>query len=148
METAIVNNHNQEIDPYVQDLVLSFEKAYGNLMKALIAWEVAPREFTKKLDDHKAYPFNGSFDEVVYEIGSWVLELKQILDDHYKKQFEPTMTVGDLRKIIKDIDDDIQVVIGNNNDWYSNIPTYEYPDGENYSALTLNMGVDCNTRQF
>jgi hypothetical protein len=142
-----MSKYNQEIDPFVEDLVLSFEKAYGNLMKALIAWEVAPREFVEKLDDHKAYPFTSSFDEVVYDIGAWVLELQQILNDHYKKQFNPTMTVGDLRKIIEGMDDNIQVVIGTN-DWYSNIPTYNYPDGDSYSALTLNMGVDCDTRQF
>lgn len=143
-----VSLNNQEIDPIVEDLVMSFEKAYGNLMKALIAWEVAPREFVSKLDDNPRYPFQESFDEVVYSVGQWILELQKILKNQYRKDFEPTMTVGDMRSIIEGMDDNIQIVIGNKDGWYSNIPNYEYPDGENYSALTLNVGNDCSTYQF
>lgn len=141
------NHYNRVTNPYVQDLMLSFEKTYGSLVTALINWEVVPKDFEKKINGNPNYPFQESLDEVVASVGQWVLELKKVVDDYYKC-FDPTMTVGDLRKIIKDMDDSIQIVIGNPDGWYNNIESYEYPDGENYVALTLNMGDECHTRQF
>lgn len=139
---------NNEIDPVINDVVLNFEKAYSHLYSACVAWELSPNDFSVKLNRCQKYPFQGSLDEVVYSIGEYILELKEALEQYKTQKFEPTMTVGDLRKIISGMDDGIQIVLGNSNGWFNNIDSYEYPDGENYVALTLNIGDESNTRQF
>lgn len=146
-ELEIVGLNERLVDPTISKMAESFEKAYDNLMNALISWELVPRDFAIKLDDHKDYPFNESFDEVVHSVGQWVLSLRQIVKDHYNT-YNPTLKVGNLRKIISVLDDEVQIVIGNPDGWFNNIESYEFPDGENYVALTFNMGDSCNTRQF
>jgi hypothetical protein len=146
-DLEIIGLDEKIVDPAISRMVNSFEEAYDNLMNALISWELTPRDFSIKLDDHENYPFEQSFDEVVYSVGQWVLSLRELVKGHYSS-YSPTMKVKDLKRVISNLDDNTQIVIGNPDGWYNNIESYEFPDGENYIALTFNMGESCNTRQF
>jgi hypothetical protein len=110
-------------------------------------WEKLPISLQDKLNNTDAYPFDKSLDEVAYSVAAWCQKMEEVIHEYRENMFNPTIKVGDLKKLLSSIDDDVQVVIGSN-DWFNNITMYHYPDGENYVALTLELGEECNTRQF
>ena len=88
------------------------------------------------------YPFTGSFDE-------WLtnLEKKFMLKTD---EFKPTIMVKDLKAILNELDDDIQIVIRDEkSDWWLNIESLELPDEDNGSfTLTFYPKDNFDNRQF
>lgn len=95
------------------------------------------------------YPFTGSFDEWVYYYSEWLdrLEKKFSLKTD---NFKPTIMVKDLKAILNELDDDVQIVIRDEKcDWWLNIESLELPDEDNGSfTLTFNPKDNFDNRQF
>lgn len=95
------------------------------------------------------YPFTGSFDEWVYYFDEWLTNLEKKFslktDD-----FKPTIMVKDLKAILNELDDDIQIVIRDEkSDWWLNIESLELPDEDNGSfTLTFYPTDNFDNRQF
>lgn len=128
-----------------------FIDAVGNLwtplMKLTMAWEQLSVEDNSETSVN--YPFTGSFDEWIYEYANWMNHLieKFLVQTN---NFQPTITVKQLKTILNQIDDDIQIVVANQDkSWWLNIDSVELPDEDNGSfTLTFHTRNDFDTRQF
>ena len=128
-----------------------FITAAGNLWKPLMeltmAWEKLSQEDSGETGDN--YPFQGSFDEWIYEYANWFDKLAEKfslqIDD-----FEPTITVKQLKEILNVIDDDTQIVVKDEkNDWWLNIHEVQLPDEDDGNfTLTFYTKNNFDTRQF
>lgn len=111
-------------------------------------WDDMPDDFIDQISTMDSeYPFDMCLEEKTYEVGVWLNDFKdQIVK--YRRKNSPTLTVGELKEIIKDLDDYEQVVIGGE-ECYWNINEYHVPneDGE-YVALTFDTGSEVDPRQF
>lgn len=128
-----------------------FIQAAGALWEPIMnlthAWEKLSTEDNGKTSEK--YPFNGSFDEWIYEYATWFDNLSENFTLK-TKGFKPTITVKELKEILNTVDDDIQVVVSDSrNVWWLNIIEVELPDEDNGSyTLTFHTKDDFDTRQF
>ena len=128
-----------------------FIEAAQELWKPIINLTTAWENLSSKDNGETAvnYPFNGSFDEWIYEYSEWLNKLSEkfLLQT---EDFEPTIMVKDLKAILNELDDDIQIVVSNQNrSWWFNIGSVELPDEDNGSfTLTFHTKNDFDTRQF
>lgn len=128
-----------------------FIQAAGALWEPIMnlthAWEKLSTEDNGQTSEK--YPFNGSFDEWIYEYATWFDNLSEKFRLK-TKDFRPTITVKELKEILNTVDDDIQVVVSDSkNVWWLNIIEVELPDEDNGSyTLTFHTKDDFDTRQF
>lgn len=117
------------------------------LFKILLAYD----DITDKDNENTSenYPFVGSFDEWICEYDNWIETLKGNFFPE-SKTYKPTITVKDLKAILNEMDDDIQIVIRDEkSDWWLNIESLELPDEDNGNlTLTFNPKDDFDNRQF
>lgn len=67
----------------------------------------------------------------------------------FKKTRKGILTVGQLIKVLEDLDKSTQVVIGDLDGWYNNIDGFHIPSEDNgYLALTFTQGEPVNPLQF
>lgn len=95
------------------------------------------------------YPFTGSFDEWIHSYCEWLDKL----DEKFSIQtegFSPTITVKDLKSILNQLDDDIQIVIRDEkSDWWLNIQSLEIPnEDDGCFTVTFNPTDNFDNRQF
>jgi hypothetical protein len=123
------------------------QKLYTPFMVLTTAWQELSNEDNGETSI--GYPFTGSFDEWVYYYSEWLdkLEKKFSLKTD---NFEPTIMVKDLKAILAELDDDVQIVIKDEKcDWWLNIESLDLPDEENGSfTLTFNPKDNFDNRQF
>ena len=128
-----------------------FIKAAGNLwtplMELTMAWEKLSNEDNGETSVN--YPFNGSFDEWTYEYANWFDKLSEKFRLQ-TDEFNPTITVKQLKEILNAIDDDTQIVVKDkNNDWWLNIDEVQLPDEDDGNfTLTFYTKDNFDTRQF
>lgn len=117
------------------------------LMKLTMAWEQLSAEDNGETSVN--YPFTGSFDEWIYEYANWMNNLieKFLLQTN---NFQPTITVKQLKAILNQIDDDTQIVVSNQDkSWWLNITEVEMPnEDDGMFTLTLHTKDNFDTRQF
>jgi len=117
------------------------------LMKLTMAWEQLSAEDNGETSVD--YPFTGSFDEWIYEYANWMNNLSEkfLLQT---TNFQPTITVKQLKEILKNVDDDIQIVVSDKDkDWWLNIDEVQLPDEDNGCfTLTFHTKDNFDTRQF
>ncbi len=71
-------------------------------------------------------------------------------DEHgFTKTRKGILTVGQLIKVLEDLDKSTQIVIGDLDGWYNNIEGFHKPSEDNgYLALTFTQGEPVNPLQF
>lgn len=93
-------------------------------------------------------PFNMSFDEFFAQYQQWY----GVLEDNFLKTeyvYSPTVTVGELKEVIKYIPDETQVVVyDEKNDWWLNVETIDLPDNDGMFTVTFNTVNTFDPRQF
>lgn len=92
------------------------------------------------------YPFGSSYDEWLYEYDCWLDKLvhswtRKVLD------YQPTVTVGELKNVLSAYNDGVQIVIGTDN-WYKNIESVQLPNNDDTFTIILYPGKDFDTRQI
>lgn len=129
-----------------QNFISKAKIARENLYNLLTAYECIDSDDNEITSDN--YPFTYSFDEWICEYDNWI----ETLETHWfpeNRKFYPTLTVGDLKKIIKDMDDSTHVVIRDDkNDWWLNVGSLDVPIEDELFTLTLNPKDNFDTRQF
>lgn len=131
-------NNKQIRDNFIKTLHI-VRKELFNLVLAYESLNDEDNEQTAK-----DYPFVGSYDEWFYEFCHWVENLEK---EWSMIGFEPTITVGDLKKILNNLHDSRQIVLGTK-DWYTNIQRVQLPDDESTFTLTLITGSEFDTCQL
>ena len=128
-----------------------FIKAAGSLWEPIMnlthAWEKLSHEDNDETGEQ--YPFNGSFDEWIYEYANWFDKLSEKFRLQ-TDEFHPTITVKQLKEILNVIDDDTQIVVSNKDrNWWLNIDEVQLPDEDDGNfTLTFHTKDDFDTRQF
>lgn len=120
------------------------EMAKPFLWKLLNAYEDLSDEDNDSTS--KNYPFGSSYDEWLFEYAAWVSQLEE---EWFPKPvgFKPTLTVGDLKKILNGYSDDRQIVLAKDG-WYQNIGALEFPDDYQTYTLTLHLGSEFDAFQL
>lgn len=89
-----------------RNFISQLDKAYTELYKLSIDWEdLDPKDAEAVCDK---YPLQDSFDDWVYEFGVWVNSVKTKFNS---TEFNPTATVGELKRFLSRFTDDVQIVI-------------------------------------
>lgn len=121
--------------------------ARESLYHLLIAYEYL--DYEDNGSTAEKYPFDGSFDEWICEYDTWIetLENNWFIEN---KKYYPTLTVGDLKKVLEKIEDDTTHVVirDDKNDWWLNIESLEIPRGEELFTLTFYPKDNFDNRQF
>lgn len=94
------------------------------------------------------YPFEGSYDEWLCEYDNWI----ETLENNWfpeRRTFYPTITVGDLKTMFENVDDDTQICIWDEKSaWWLNISSLTFPDQKDTFTIVLNPKDNFDTRQF
>lgn len=132
--------------PERSEFIENLENAYSSFAKILFSWEKLSNGDSQLICD--GYPFAGSFDEWLAEYREW-MEKVQNLFEKRTMEFSPTISVGDLKKILESFDDDIQIVVYDEKKyWWNNITSVELPDGETMYTITFHTSGEFDTRQI
>lgn len=139
-------NYQQKIKTRKEFLDQLF-KIGEEFYKLLLIWEKLDSEENGMTSE--LIPFNESFDEFYHNWYGWARHLVEKMDIK-TDDFSPTTTVGDLKKIIEVLDDDVQLVIAKPDEdgWWLNIDEVELPDNEGMFTLTLHTKNNFDPRQF
>ena len=128
-----------------KEFIEAAHQLWRPIMNLTMAWENLSSDDNGETSVD--YPFNGSFDEWIYQYAAWVDQLeKNFLPK--TQEFKPTITVKDMKQILSVLDDDTQIVISDKeNHWWINIKEVELPS-EGIFTLILHPKNDFDTRQF
>ena len=137
------NQYTEEQMAFINAIVDIYPKLYT----ALLAWENLTEEDNGLTSEKN--PFGMSFDEWMAEYLCWVGHMRKVFSSRFIS-YSPTLTVGDLKKIIESINDDTQIVVADQKeDWWLNIAQVEIPDEEDgMFTLTFHTKNTFDTRQF
>lgn len=126
----------------------NFIKSVNNVIKPmhdmLLAWEKL--DHSDNSDTVNYNPFRTSFDEWFAEYIEWASQMEKIFNGRTFK-FSPTVTAGELKKILENVDDSCQVVIGTR-DWYTNIAEINLPNNYETYTVTMYLGTEFDTCQL
>lgn len=88
------------------------------------------------------YPFNRDLLELIANYWEWHYEISSLFSRRLRS-FSPTVTVKELKQILAEIDDDVQIVVEKPEgyDWL-NIREVEIPDGQSMFTLTFHTSPD------
>lgn len=129
-----------------KDFLDNLNNSYHYLHRTLMAWEKLSEEDNDSMGDN--FPFPMSFDEWLNEFGLWIETVDKIFNNRYHN-FHPTITVGELKKILDDFDDDIAIVTASENGfWWRNIDSVELPDDESMFTITFHTKDTFTTTQL
>lgn len=127
-----------------EDFVISAKNLIPLFNDLLISWErLNTKDNIATSEDNM---FNQSFDEWFAEYVEWVSRLQKSFDKR-TITFEPTVTVGELKTILADFEDDRQIVIASNH-WYTNIDSIQLPDDYETYTITFHLGSEFDTWQI
>ena len=130
-----------------QNFIDKAVEARTSLFGILLAYD----QITAKDNENTAenYPFVGSFDEWICEYDLWIETLKKNFFPE-SETYRPTIMVKDLKAILNELDDDIQIVVRDEkSDWWLNIESLQLPDEESGNfTLTFYPKDDFDNRQF
>lgn len=120
--------------------------SYHYMYKVLLSWEGLSENDSDAIVDN--YPFKESFDEWLASYAIWIETVDRIFKNRIHK-FDSPLTVGQLKEIIKDYDDNTQIVTSSNNGfWWKNINIIELPDDESMFTITLHTKDNFDTTQL
>ena len=136
--------NKQESKQHFIDMAVEARKSLFNI---LLAYDHISFKDNENTREH--FPFDRSFDEWICEYDKWIDTLKENFFPE-SKTYKPTIMVKDLKAILNEMDDDIQIVIRDEkSDWWLNIESLELPDEKNGSfTLTFNPKDNFDNRQF
>lgn len=132
------------ITPERQAFIKSVESAVAPLVNIMIAYESLDNESNDDTSFH--YPLDLSFDEWVYSFLNW-------RDSLYKRwvaginEYSPTVTVGDLKKIIAELPDTTQITVQKDDGWL-NITECQLPDNESIFTIVFKTSDNFSTTQI
>lgn len=119
--------------PEQKEFLEEIQQGYRQMYKILMKWEKLSTKDSDAISD--GYPFQHSFDEWIWEYNSWVEKVRNKFNYHL---FSPTITVGQMKEILKEYEDDVQIVVADtDNAWWFNITEVEIPDDDTMFTLTL-----------
>jgi hypothetical protein len=126
-----------------------FIEAASALWKPFIslamAWENLSHEDNGETSVNCPFPL--SFDEWIAEYFDWLSAMTEKFETQ-TTNFNPTVTVKDLKQILSVLEDDVQIVISDQkNDWWINVKEVELPS-EGIFTLVLHPTDDFDNRQF
>ena len=124
---------NQKKQASRQAFLESIVEARKSLFKILCAYDEIDSDDNDTTS--KDYPFGESFDEWIHIYDNWV----STLEDEWLSMFYPSITVGELINIVKDLPSDTQLTIATKN-YYNNIVDISLPDDETYTTVVLHQG--------
>ena len=116
------------------DFYLRARDSIVALQELLNHWDRNPQKYNDTFS--KDYPFGSSLDEVITQGYSWLAEIIKAMDIQ-NETYEPTMTVGDLKKVLKQLPDDLQITVGYDKGWL-NIESVSFPNEADLVTLVLN----------
>lgn len=130
-----------------EQFISSAKLAREDLYKLLSAYENLSIEDNDSTSE--SYPFGQSYDEWIAEYDNWIDTIEQNWFPE-KRTFFPTITVGDLKEVLKSVDDDTQIVIWDKKyEWWFNIHKITIPDEDgNVFTVVLHPQDTFDTRQF
>lgn len=131
-----MNNMEEHKKVIRENFVNSIKDVIKPLHDMLLAWEKLDHSDNDSTASHN--PFKASFDEWFAEYVEWASEIEKIFNSK-KVEFEPTVTVGELKEILEKYEDDRHVVIATDG-WYTNIGSIEFPDDYQTYTITLHPG--------
>lgn len=124
-----------------RNFIAQLDKVYSELYKLSIDWEDLEPKDAEAICDK--YPLQDSFDDWVYEFGAWVDSVKIKFNS---ADFNPTATVGELKRFLSRYTDDVQIVI--------QMPTHDvniahaYETEGDTTIVNLVPGSSFDTRQI
>ena len=130
-----------------EDFLQAIKDAYPSLSVILRAYE----NLTPEDNDETSagFPFGMSYDEWLMEYRDWAEEVhKRFFPDRF--EYWPTLCVGDLKNIIRDLPDETQIVVAKRGQpGWLNINMIQYPnEDEGMFTLTLHTKDNFDTTQF
>jgi len=136
----------RQLSGEVQSFIEQVEKVGIELSKLYRCWEVLSSEDSDLASEK--YPFEASLEDVIANYWEWNYALKSNFTRRVKS-FSPTITVAELRRLLAQLDSDVQIVVEKSNgyDWL-NIREVEIPDGESMFTLTLHTADDFRVTQL
>lgn len=111
------------------------QKSIAALNDLVNHWESNPGKYNDNFTE--GYPFGNSLDEVVAQGFEWLANIIKRMDIQNKK-YEPTITVGEFKKVLNQLPDDYQITVYNNNLGWLNITSVDFPDDEKLVTVVLN----------
>jgi hypothetical protein len=141
----MINKYNQ-LSEQQSEFIKSAITLTRSLYDLLIKWqELETKDEILACED---YPFNESLDEVWARVSNWNEDLIERFQKSNK--FSPTITVKDLKNILENLSDDVQVVVATENEggWWLNIEEVEMPDNDGMFTLTFHTKNNFDPRQF
>lgn len=131
LERIFKNASPADVDFYAK------AKLCANALEDLLnEWQSNPARFNDEFSEH--YPFDHSLDEVVAETYEWLESIIKAMDIR-NKTYKPTITVGELKNILNQMPNDLQVTIYDEKEaaWL-NIESVSFPDEQSFATLVLN----------
>lgn len=127
------------------EFIKSANKLTNAFHDLLIKWHTLDSK-----DDQLAcidYPFGESLEDVWATVSEWNENI--IKNFKESNNFSPTITVGQMKKVLDGLDDDEQIVIWDEQKmWWLNIGSVDIPDQENLFTLVLYPKDTFDTRQI
>jgi hypothetical protein len=122
-------------------------EARSALYKILLAYDFISDKDNENTSEN--YPFVGSFDEWICEYDLWIETLTKNFFPE-TKEYKPTITVGELKAILENIEDSTQIVVSDEvNSWWLNIESLEIPDEEEQVfTVVFHTKDNFDNRQF
>jgi hypothetical protein len=130
-----------------EQFIEAITEAYKPLYNILLSYENLSGEDNGLTSEN--FPFGMSYDEWLFEYREWVETVnKRFFPDRF--DYSPTITVGDLKAILNNLDDETQIVVENQTkDGWLNIHMLELPnEDEGMFTLTLRTKGNFKTRQL
>ena len=124
---------NQKKQASRQAFLEAIVEARQSLMKILYAYDDIDSDDNGTTSDN--YPFNGSFEEWIFDYCHWVEEL----EDKWENMFSPSITVGELINLVGHLPHETQFTIATKDD-YINIVDISLPDDEMFTTVVLHQG--------
>lgn len=136
----------KQLSAEVESFIEQVENVGIELSKLYRCWEILSPDDSDEASNK--YPFQKDLLELIADYWNWYHETKSAFTRRVKS-FSPTITVGELKNILNEIDDDIQIVVEkvNGYDWL-NIREVEIPDGESMFTLTFHTADDFTVTQL
>lgn len=140
----MINKSNQ-LSEQQSNFIKSANNVTKSLYDLLIKWQELDANDEELACEE--YPFDESLDDMWANVSHWE---EQLLNKFKKtNDFHPTITVGDMKKILENADDEDQIVIWDERQqWWLNIASVEFPNKEDTYTIILNPKDNFDTRQI
>lgn len=125
METSDTRKHSRK------NFTNQLDRCWSEMYKLLLFWEELEEDDHDGISD--GYPFIESYDEWLFLFSDWIEKVKL----NFANRFHPTLSVGQLKRIINNLDDSTQIVISKpNHVGWLNIEALEVPN-EDHGIMAM-----------